>query len=182
MDYACYPGRWPGLGWTAPFGAQKHVATASALVTVGFSFDDEPTVNSNDELRAATSTICPVSHHPLTPSSAEEGSYFHNLGAVRTVTSALVASHFAQLGHQVGVGLALPFLVRRQCTRRGRQAVPLLRKPFPTSGSGLVAPRFVGAAFRTGSFRGPRNQQHRSAPGLLSPPRSPLDVRVGIHT
>ena len=48
-------------------------------MTVGFSFDDEPKVNSQDELRVATSTICPITHHPLTPSSAEEGSYFHNL-------------------------------------------------------------------------------------------------------
>ena len=30
-------------------------ATVSALVTVGFSFDDEPPVNSQDELAAATS-------------------------------------------------------------------------------------------------------------------------------
>ena len=30
-------------------------AAASALVTVGFSFDDEPTVNSKDELTVATS-------------------------------------------------------------------------------------------------------------------------------
>jgi len=31
----------------------KRVATVSALVTVGFSFDDEPTVNSNGELTVA---------------------------------------------------------------------------------------------------------------------------------
>jgi hypothetical protein len=55
-------------------------------------------------------------------------------GAVRTVISALVASHLAQLDHQVGVGLALPFLVRRQYARRGRQAVPLLRDALRTSG------------------------------------------------
>ena len=37
-------------------GAQcERVATVSALVTVVFSFDDEPTVNSKDELTAATS-------------------------------------------------------------------------------------------------------------------------------
>src|SRR5208337_48640 len=59
--------------------------------------------------------------------------------AVRTAISALVASHLARLHHQVGVGLALPFLVRRQCTRRGRQAVPLLRKALRTSRSGVVA-------------------------------------------
>jgi hypothetical protein len=29
-------------------------ATVSAFVTVGFSFDDEPTVNSKDELTVAT--------------------------------------------------------------------------------------------------------------------------------
>ncbi|MGD1103459.1 MAG: hypothetical protein ABSA59_15520 [Terriglobia bacterium] len=33
----------------------KRAATVSALVTVGFSFDDEPTVNSQDELAVATS-------------------------------------------------------------------------------------------------------------------------------
>jgi len=54
-------------------------ARAAAFVTAGFSFDDEPTLNSNDESTVATSTICPVTHHPLTPSSAEEGSYSHNL-------------------------------------------------------------------------------------------------------
>ena len=54
-------------------------ATVSALVTVVFSFYDEPMVNSKDELIVATSTICPVTHRPLTPSSAGEGSYFHNL-------------------------------------------------------------------------------------------------------
>jgi hypothetical protein len=52
----------------------------SVIVTVGFPFDGEPTVNSKEELTpTATSTICPFAHHPLTPSSAEEGSYFHNL-------------------------------------------------------------------------------------------------------
>ena len=30
-------------------------ATVTAFVTVGFSFDDEPTVNSQDELAVATS-------------------------------------------------------------------------------------------------------------------------------
>jgi hypothetical protein len=38
---------------------------ASILVTVGFPFDDEPTVNSQDELAVATSPICPAVHHPL---------------------------------------------------------------------------------------------------------------------
>jgi len=33
----------------------QRVDTATALVTVGFSFDDEPTVNSQDELTVATS-------------------------------------------------------------------------------------------------------------------------------
>src|SRR5271157_101906 len=75
-----------------------------------------------------------------------------------------VASHPAQLDHQVGVGLALPFLVRRQCTRRGRQAVPLLRKALRTSGSGLV---FNGATPLTDRTQGPRNQQNRSALRLL---------------
>src|SRR5271157_1074079 len=60
-------------------------------------------------------------------------------GLARSGRSALVASHLAQLDHQVAVGLALHFLVRRQCTRRGRQAVPLLRKALRTSGSGPVA-------------------------------------------
>jgi hypothetical protein len=36
-----------------------------SLLCVGFSFDDEPTVNSQDELAVATSSICPVAHHPL---------------------------------------------------------------------------------------------------------------------
>ena len=31
------------------------VATVTAFVTVGFSFDDEPMVNSQDELAVATS-------------------------------------------------------------------------------------------------------------------------------
>jgi len=32
---------------------------------VGFAFEDEPTVNSQDELAVAASPICPVAHHPL---------------------------------------------------------------------------------------------------------------------
>ena len=40
-------------------------ATVTAFVPVGFSFDDEPTVNSQDELIVATFPICPVGHHPL---------------------------------------------------------------------------------------------------------------------
>jgi len=32
-----------------------HVATVTVLVTVGFPFDDGPTVNSQDELAVATS-------------------------------------------------------------------------------------------------------------------------------
>jgi hypothetical protein len=34
---------------------KKRVSTVSAVLTVGFSFDDEPTVNSNNELTVATS-------------------------------------------------------------------------------------------------------------------------------
>ncbi|MGD1103586.1 MAG: hypothetical protein ABSA59_16170 [Terriglobia bacterium] len=41
------------------------MATVSALITMGFSFDDEPTVNSQNELAVATSPIFPVAHHPL---------------------------------------------------------------------------------------------------------------------
>jgi len=35
--------------------SSERVATVTAFVTVGFSFDDEPTVNSQDELAVATS-------------------------------------------------------------------------------------------------------------------------------
>ena len=34
---------------------RKRVAVATALVTISFSFDDEPTANSQDELAVATS-------------------------------------------------------------------------------------------------------------------------------
>jgi hypothetical protein len=64
--------------------------------------------------------------------------------------------------HDVGAGLLpalrqgahegpLPFLVRRQCTRRGRQAVPLRRKVLR-----WLAPRFIGAAIFTDRTQGPR--------------------------
>ncbi|MGA3328689.1 MAG: hypothetical protein ABSF45_29930 [Terriglobia bacterium] len=34
---------------------RNRVATVTAILTAGFSFDDEPTVNSKDELAVATS-------------------------------------------------------------------------------------------------------------------------------
>jgi hypothetical protein len=47
--------------WIAAFIAVQHlsgVATVTALVTVVFSLDDEPTVNSNCELTVATNGVC----------------------------------------------------------------------------------------------------------------------------
>ena len=38
------------LVFNSHFESGKRIATVSTLVTVGFSFDDEPTVNSQDEL------------------------------------------------------------------------------------------------------------------------------------
>jgi hypothetical protein len=35
------------------------------IVTMGFSCDDESTVNPQDELSVAASPICPVTHNPL---------------------------------------------------------------------------------------------------------------------
>jgi hypothetical protein len=55
-------------------------APVTALVTVGFSFDDEPTVNFKNGLTVATG--------------------HQTSGTVRTVISALGASHLAQLDHQ----------------------------------------------------------------------------------
>ncbi len=49
------------------------VSRRRSPATVGFSSDDKPTVNSQDELAVATSPISPVTHHPLfntTPASA----------------------------------------------------------------------------------------------------------------
>jgi hypothetical protein len=83
------------------------VEQAVALVTEGFPFDDEPTVNSQDELAVATSGV--------TQSQAP----FKRVKALR----------------DVGVGLptapgqvALPSVLQRECGTRGRQAVPLRRK------------------------------------------------------
>ena len=59
----------------------------TAFVTVAFSYDDKPAVNSQDELIVATSPICPVGpsrsapprRSERHPSSSGEGSSFHNL-------------------------------------------------------------------------------------------------------
>ena len=45
---------WPGLAGAEP--GFKRVATVSDFLTAGFSFDDEPTVNSQDELRRAVTS------------------------------------------------------------------------------------------------------------------------------
>jgi hypothetical protein len=47
------------MRWAAAFLSnakrEKRVAKVTALVAMGFSFDDEPTVNSQDEMAVATS-------------------------------------------------------------------------------------------------------------------------------
>jgi hypothetical protein len=80
----------------------------TALATTGFSFNDEPTVNSKDELTAATSGTSYSWHgHP----ARAHGQDAHSTGAVRTVISALVASHLAELDHQAASrGRACPTL------------------------------------------------------------------------
>jgi hypothetical protein len=64
-------------------------------VTVDFRFDDEPTVNSKDELTVATSG----SHDLRRRSGADPA-------GAGSALRRLAASHLAQLDHQVGVGLA----------------------------------------------------------------------------
>jgi hypothetical protein len=71
--------------------------TVGALLSVGFSVDDEPTVNSQGELSVATS-----------------GS--HNLSR---------RSNGRMQSGDVGVGLAPPGVPHGECETRGRQAVPL---------------------------------------------------------
>jgi hypothetical protein len=61
--------------------------------------------------------------------------------AVRTVISALSASHLSQLDDHVGVGLALPGVPQGECGTRGRQAVPLhLAQLDDHVGVGLALP------------------------------------------
>jgi hypothetical protein len=115
----------------------KRAATVTAFVTVGFSFDDEPTVDSQDELAVATSgshnlrrrSYCNLCAHSRLP----------------TLRNAITMQAWGQVscrpfrpGFNPGIpghaqGVPLRFLVRRQCTRRGRQAVPLPRKVLRTS-------------------------------------------------
>ena len=66
------------------------LATVSVLVTAGFSFDDEPTVNSKDELTVATSG----SHDLRRRSGADPA-------GAGSALRRLAASHLAQLDHQV---------------------------------------------------------------------------------
>ena len=76
-----------------PALVRKRVAVATALMTMGFPFDDEPTANSQDELAVATSPICPVVRHPpvqhhpgarsATPPHLRRGVIFTSSGAVR---------------------------------------------------------------------------------------------------
>ncbi len=114
----------------------KRVAMVSPqppLVTVGFSFDDEPTVNSQDEQTVATSTICPVTHRPPNlPPQPRRGVIFTISGAVRTVISTLVASHLAQLDHQESADLKVGATPTRSPSQRRRQSrggpVPALGK------------------------------------------------------
>jgi hypothetical protein len=97
-------------------------------VTAGFSFDDEPTVNSQDELKRAVTS-----------------------DKWRAHLYALAASHLSQLDHRVGVGLALPGVPQGECGTRGRQAVPLHLAQLDHQvdvGAGLVP------AFRKGAHEG----------------------------
>jgi hypothetical protein len=68
-------------GYTVHVNRFMVEATVTAFVTAGFSYDDQPTANPTDSLTVTTSG------HTIS-------------GAARTVVSALVASHLAQLDHQ----------------------------------------------------------------------------------
>src|SRR5208337_1688886 len=143
--------------------AKERVATACAVVTVGFSFDDEPTVNSKDELTVATS-----------------GS--HNLR--RCSNRNLRACSFPPCAtRSPGGGRACPTLPGSAAMYTEGTA----SRPPTAKGLADIGVRPGSAPIYRGGFShrprpGAVDTQHRSAPGLLSPPRSPLDVPAGIHT
>ena len=142
---------------------RRAAATASALATVGFSFDDESTVNSKDGLTVTTSgsqnlrrrsnwNLCACSFPLCTTRSPGRGRACHTLPGSAAMYAEGTASRLPTAKGLVDIGV-----------RRG--SAPIYRG---------------GSSHRP--FSRAADLQHRSAPGLLSPPRSPLDVPVGIHT
>ena len=108
-------------------------ATATAFVTVGFSFDDELTVNSKDELSVATSPICPVAHHPRF-----------------STTPALGAPPLLSRGGEPFDNLRRGSLAGAP-TRRGDSPHFLPRHFIPFAG-GFSAPAMRGRAFKWAAF------------------------------
>ena len=97
----------------SPTLIRKRGAVPTGLATTGFSFADEPPVNSKDELSAATS-----------------GS--HNLRRRSNCNPCACSSHLAQLDHDVGAGL-VPAL--RQGAQEGR--------PYTRRGTGILPVMFM---------------------------------------
>jgi hypothetical protein len=106
-------------------------ATVSALITVGLSFDDEPTANSKDELTVAASgshnlrrrlncNLCACSFPPWATRSPSRGracpthlgsAAMHTEGAVRRLTDPPTAKGLWDIGVQSGSA----YLVRKVC-------------------------------------------------------------------